>query len=69
MTDITRVLTEHGVNINSFNTATRDAPMAGGVLFEAVAQLEITPAVDLAALQDSLEQLANELMVEITLET
>jgi len=69
VSDITRVLTEHGVNIESFTTSTRDAPMAGGILFEASAELEITPAVDLAALQRALEQLANELMVDLTLET
>lgn len=68
VSDITRVLTEHGVNIESLTTATRDAPMAGGTLFEATAELEITPAVDLADLQASLEQLANELMVDLTLE-
>ena len=69
VSDITRVLTEHGVNIESLTTATRHAAMAGGVLFEAAAELEITPAVDLVALQRSLEQLANELMVDLTLET
>lgn len=69
VSDITRVLSEHGVNIESLITATRDAPMAGGMLFEASAELEITPAVDLIALQHSLERLANELMVELKLET
>lgn len=68
VSDITRVLTEHGVNIESFATVTRDAPMAGGMLFEAAAELEITSSVDVAALQRSLEQLANELMVDLTLE-
>ena len=68
VSDITRVLTEHGVNIESLTTATRHAAMAGGVLFEAAAELEITPAVDLIALQQSLEQIANELMVDLTLE-
>lgn len=68
VSDITRVLTEHGVNIESLTTITRDAPMAGGMLFEASAELGITPAVDLAALQRSLEQLANELMVDLTLD-
>lgn len=69
VSDITRVLTQHGVNIDSLTTITRDAPMAGGMLFEASAELGITPSVDLAALQHSLEQLANELMVDLALET
>jgi glycine cleavage system regulatory protein len=68
VSDITRVLNEHGVNIESLTTATREAPMAGGTLFEASAELEITDSVDLTALQRSLEQLANELMVDLTLE-
>ena len=67
VSDITRVLSQHGVNIESLVTGTRHAPMAGGVLFEATAELEITPSVDLAALQVSLEALANELMVDLTL--
>ncbi len=68
VSDITRVLSQHRVNIESLTTSTRHAPMAGGVLFEASAELEITASVDLAALQASLEALANELMVDLTLE-
>lgn len=68
VSDITRVLTAHGVNIDSFATMTRDAPMAGGMLFEAAAELVVTASVDLISLQRSLEQLANELMVDLTLE-
>ena len=60
---------QHGVNIESLTTCTRHAPMAGGVLFEASAELEITPSVDLAALQVAGGSLANELMVDLTLET
>ncbi len=68
VSDITRVLSEYGVNIESLDTKTSHAPMAGGMLFEASAELEISPAVDLVALQHTLEQLANELMVDLTLE-
>jgi glycine cleavage system regulatory protein len=68
VSDVTRVLTEHGVNIEALSTGTRDAPMAGGLLFEATVELETTPDLDLDRLQHSLEQLADELMVDITLE-
>jgi len=67
VSDITRVLSEHGVNIESLETKTSHAPMAGGMLFEASAELEISPTVDLVALQHALELLANELMVDLTL--
>ncbi|HEY5663257.1 MAG TPA: ACT domain-containing protein [Ilumatobacter sp.] len=68
VSDITRVLSAHGVNIESLTTATSHAPMAGGMLFEASARLEILPDTDLEALQVALERLANELMVEVRLD-
>ena len=67
VTEITTVLERHGVNIDSLSTLTREAPMAGEMLFEAVAELEVAPDTDLDALRDALEGLANELMVDIDL--
>jgi glycine cleavage system regulatory protein len=57
-----------GVSIERLTTSTREAPMAGGVLFEAIADLE-TPA-ELASddLRHTLESLAGELMVDITVD-
>ena len=69
VSEITTVLDHHGVNITSLTTGTREAPMAAEMLFEAVAQLEIPPTADVVALRVALEDLANELMVEIDLET
>lgn len=69
VSEITTVLDHHGVNIASLTTGTREAPMAAEMLFEAVAQLEIPPTADVVALRVALEDLANELMVEIDLET
>jgi glycine cleavage system regulatory protein len=62
---ITDVLTAHGVNIDRLHTETRDAPMSGGRLFEAHADLEVPPGADLGAVRVALEKLANELMVDI----
>jgi glycine cleavage system regulatory protein len=67
--EITDVLAAHAVNIDTLRTETRDAPMSGGRLFEASAVLEVPPDTDLGALRVALERLANELMVDITLDT
>ena len=68
VTEISTVLERHGVNIDALATSTREAPMAGEMLFEATATLETTPATDLDALRHDLEGLANELMVDIDLD-
>lgn len=67
--EITDVLAAHAVNIDTLRTETRDAPMSGGRLFEASAVLEVPAATDLGALRVALERLANELMVDIELDT
>ena len=67
--EITDVLAAHSVNIDTLRTETRDAPMSGGRLFEAVATLEVPASTDIGALRVALEKLANELMVDISLET
>jgi glycine cleavage system regulatory protein len=43
--------------------------MSGGRLFEASAVLEVPSHADLGALRVALEKLANELMVDISLDT
>ena len=67
--EITDVLAAHSVNIDTLRTETRDAPMSGGRLFEASAVLEVPGDADIGALRVALERLANELMVDITLDT
>lgn len=67
--EITDVLAAHSVNIDTLRTETRDAPMSGGRLFEAMATLEVPSSTDIGALRVALEKLANELMVDITLDT
>jgi glycine cleavage system regulatory protein len=67
--EITDVLAAHTVNIDSLRTETRDAPMSGGRLFEASAVLEVPGSADIGALRVALERLANELMVDISLDT
>jgi glycine cleavage system regulatory protein len=65
--ELSTVLSTHGISIDQLTTKTREAPMAGGVLFEAEAVLEAPAALDIEELRSILEGLAGELMVDITL--
>lgn len=65
--DITRVLTEQGVNLERLVTDVRPAPMSNEPLFHADAILAVPLTLPLATLQASLEGLADELMIELAL--
>ena len=64
--DITTVLTRHNVNVNNLESVVESASMGGGELFKANAQLIVPAGADIDALEEELEDLANELMVDIT---
>jgi glycine cleavage system regulatory protein len=64
--EVSTVLAEHGVSIEELHTEVREAPMAGGNLFEARAVL-VAPPARTDALRAALEGLADELMVDLTL--
>lgn len=65
--EISSALAALGVNIEELSTDVREAPMAGGTLFEAHAVLDAPADVSSEALSTTLEELADELMVDITL--
>lgn len=65
--DITRVLAVHHVSIEELHTDTRPAPMSNDMLFEARARLVAPATVGTGELREVLEQLANELMVDLSL--
>ncbi|MEX6502887.1 glycine cleavage system protein R [Pseudomonas zhanjiangensis] len=65
--DITRLLAEQGVNLESLVTEVVPAPMSGESLFHAEALLAAPQGMALETLQGSLETLADELMVELNL--
>lgn len=65
--EISAALADRGVSIEELSTDVRDAPMAGGMLFEARAVLNAPPTTSTEALRSTLEGLADELMVEIRL--
>ena len=65
--DITRVLAEQGVNLESLLTEVTPAPMSGELLFTAEALLAVPETLALEQLQTRLEILADDLMVELNL--
>ena len=63
--EISAALTARRINIEELVTDVREAPMAGGTLFEARAVLAAPPTTSTEELRSMLEGLADELMVEI----
>lgn len=64
---VTAVLADLGTSIEQLSTTTRDAPMAGGSMFEASATLVLPASLALEELRRRLEELATHLMVDIEL--
>ena len=66
--EISHELTNMAVNVAQLTTECVPAPMAGGTLFKAEAQLQVPQGLNLDRLQCELEQLADDLIVEIQLD-
>ena len=67
VSEVSRVLAEHHVNVEEFHTECGEAPNSGSTLFHAEAQLCLPPELALAELQGALEGIAVDLMVDIQL--
>ncbi|MDG2308189.1 MAG: ACT domain-containing protein [Candidatus Binatia bacterium] len=67
--DISGVLAAHCVNVEELETSCTSAPESGEPLFQAKASLHVPSTVSTAALRDGLEEIANDLMVDVDLET
>ena len=65
--EISAMLATHDVSIEELTTDVREAPMAGGMLFEARALLNAPATTSTDSLRSVLEEIAHELMVEIRL--
>ena len=65
--EVSAVLSAHRLSIDDMTTATRDAAMAGGRLFEASVTADLPADADVEALRADLERLATEIQVDITL--
>jgi len=66
--DVSQALARRDVNVDELDTECSPAPMAGGMLFKATAHLRVPPEVDLEQLRRDLEEIAQDLMVDITLD-
>ena len=67
--EITEVLARHAVNVQELETTVQSASMSGESLFLAHAKIFIPSGADTDKLKDELEDIANELMVDLSLET
>ncbi|WP_347354732.1 ACT domain-containing protein [Intrasporangium sp.] len=63
--DVSAVLARSGLSIERMSTESRDAPMAGGRLFEAHVVARVPPSVDIGEVRAGIERLASELLVDI----
>jgi glycine cleavage system regulatory protein len=63
--DVFKALAAAGVNVEELSTKTTNAPESGRLLFEARARLASSPDVKRDAIQESLEAIAQDLMVDI----
>ena len=66
--EISLCLAECDVSVESIKTELEAAPMSGGRLFHAKGRVRMPAGLDAEELRDSLESLAEALMVDITLE-
>ncbi|MFW0790806.1 glycine cleavage system protein R [Gordonia sp. CPCC 205333] len=66
--EISTALSTTGATIENMTTGTREAPMAGGLLFEADFDVRIPPGVELSDVRAQLEHLAAELLVDLDID-
>lgn len=66
--EIAAALARLGVSIDELHTRVASASMSGETLFEAHARLAVPATLGLADLRGALEALANEMMVDLTLD-
>ncbi len=65
--EISRLLAARRINVEELTTSVYSAPMAGDAMFRAVISVNVPADLDQRELRQSLERLADELMVEIRL--
>ncbi len=66
--DISQMLAARGVNIEELTTSLESASFAGETMFKAVAHLRAPADLETHDLRQALETIANDLMVDITLD-
>jgi glycine cleavage system regulatory protein len=63
--DISHVLARHGVNIEELDTEVTGAAMSGEPVFRARARVRLPESADITAIRDTLEAMADHLMVDL----
>ena len=66
--EISRALASRGVNVEELETEYVSAAMSGEAIFKAKAKLNLPVGCDLAALREQLEKIAEDLIVDVSLE-
>lgn len=67
--DVSRILSERGVNVEELESQMASAPMSGEPMFVARARLLLPSTLEPTSLRTALEGLGNELMVDLSPET
>jgi len=65
---LSHALAERHVNVDELDTSVVSAPMSGEPLFRARAQLRVPWELRVEELRETLEKIANELMIDLTVE-
>lgn len=63
---VSSALAEHAINVEELYTRRASAPMSGDLIFHIDAQLLCTPLTDLESLRSDLENIADDLMIDLT---
>lgn len=66
--EVTSALAERQINITEMDTSVLSAAMSAELLFEAVAEIQVPRELDLADLNDKLDDIADTLTVDIDME-
>jgi glycine cleavage system regulatory protein len=66
--EVSRALAQRGVNVEELDTRCESAPMSGETLFRARARLRAPSSTPLEELRATLEKIAGELMVDVSLD-
>lgn len=66
--EVSHALATRGVNVEELETECESAPMSGETLFRARARLRLPPELPVEALRETLEKLADELMVDVAID-
>ena len=64
---ISRILTQHSVNVEELSSDRVNAPMDGSMLFQARISVRLPASVSIAQLRAELEKIASDLMVDVQL--